>query len=376
MAQPSPDTSAASRAPAKAAARAPANPMRGRVLVVLGACFALLVYHLVADRFTPFTNQAYVQAFVVDIAPEVAGPVIEVNVTENRAVKAGEELFRIDPARFKIDVARAEAALAQAGQTIGGSTSQIVSAQARLTGALSTLDSIRQQSARTFELAAKGMASQASKDQATVAVLSAEQEAARARADLDAAKKQLGSRGADNPQLRTAAADLAKARLDLARSKVVAPGDGVVTQPQLSVGQYVAAGTPVMTFIDTRTAWMVAELREKSLGNVQAGNRAEIAFAGLPGRVYAARVESVGFGVSPGAGRSTAKGLPTINDEKDWLRPPQRFPVLLSAQAPVPAEAIRVGAVGTAVIYTGDHTVLNFIASLALRIVSLFGYIY
>src|SRR5258705_1184845 len=301
MAQPSPDTSAASRAPAgPPASRAPAKPKQLGVLVVLGACLGLLVYHLVADRFTPYTNQAYVQAFVVDIAPQVAGLVVEVNVTENRAVKAGEDLFRIDPLQFEIAVARAEAALAQAGQTIGGSTSQIVSAQARLTGALSTLDSVRQNSARTFELAAKGMASQASKDQATGSVLSAETEAARARADLDAAKKQLGSRGADNPQLRTAAADLAKAQLDLARSKVVAPSDGVITQPKLTVGQYVAAGTPVMTFIETRTAWMVAEVREKSLGNIQAGNRAGIVFAGLPGRGYAARVESVGFGVSPG----------------------------------------------------------------------------
>jgi multidrug resistance efflux pump len=86
-------------------------------------------------------------------------------------------------------------------------------------------------------------------------------------------------------------------------------------------------------------------------------------------------VESVGFGVSPGPGRE-AKGLPTVNDEKDWLRQPQRFPVLLSAQEPVPEEAIRVGAVGSVVVYTGDHPVLNALASLVLRITSLFGYVY
>lgn len=349
--------------------------MRRRVLVVLAACLGLLVYHLVADRLTPFTNQTYVQAFVVDIAPEVAGHVIAVSVKENRAVKAGEELFRIDPMRFQIAVARAEAALAQAGQTIGSSTSQIASAQARLTGAETSRDSVRQQTARTFELASKGVVSATAKDQATVARQAAETEVARARAELDAARKQLGSKGADNPQIRTAAADLAKARLDLARSKVVAPDDGLITQPKLAVGQYVSAGAKVMTFIDTRTAWVVAELREKSLGNVQAGDRAAIAFAGLPGRVYAARVESIGFGVSAGAGR-TSEGLPTLNEEKGWFRPPQRFPVLLSVEEPAPVESTRVGAVGSAVIYADDNPVMNSIASLVLRIGSLLGYLY
>lgn len=272
---------------------AESNPMRRRTLIVLGVVLGLLIYQLIADRLTPYTNQAYVQAFVVDIAPEVAGGVVEVSVNDNQRVKAGEKLFRIDPVRFDLAAKRAEAALAQAGQTIGASTSQIASAQARVTSAESNLKIVREQSGRIIELASKGMMSQSAKDTASNNLQKAESEVERSRADLDAARKQLGSRGADNPQIRAATADLARAQLDLSRSTVVAPSDGVITHLKLSVGQYVAAGAPVMTFVDTGTGWVVAELTEKSLGNVRPGNRAAVALAAMPGRVYDMKVESI-----------------------------------------------------------------------------------
>jgi multidrug resistance efflux pump len=351
------------------------NPMRRRVLIALGVCAGLLIYHLVADRLTPYTNQAYVQAFVVDIAPEVAGAVVEVAVRDNQRVKAGEKLFRIDPVRFEIAAARAEAALAQAGQTIGASTSQIASAQTRVTSAEANLNTVREQSARIIELASKGMMSAAAKDNATNNLQKAEAEVGRSRADLDAARKQLGPRGADNPQIRAAAADLARAQLDLARSTVVAPSDGLITNLKLSVGQYVAVGAPVMTFIDTRTGWVVAEFTEKSLGNVRPGNRAAVALAAMPARVYDMKVQSIGYGVSQGTGKS-ANGLPTISEQKGWMRPQQRFPVLLIPTEEVPVEAIRIGSLASAVVYTGNNFLMNPIAALALRVASIFGYVY
>ena len=354
---------------------AAAKPMRRRVLVALGVCGVLLLYHIIADLFTPYTNQAYVQAFVVEIAPEVAGTVVEVAVKDNQKVSAGDKLFRVDPARFEIAVQRAEAALAQAGQTIGASTSEIASAQAKVTAAESVLENARVQNARTLELVSSGMMSPAAKDKAVAALQTAEADTTRARADLDAARKRLGPRGADNPQIRAAAADLAKAQLDLARSMVRAPSDGLITNLKLSIGQYVSAGAPVMTFIDTRTGWLVAEMTEKSLTNLRRGNRAAATLAGAPGHVYAMRVESVGFGVSQGSS-TDGTGLPTISEQKGWVRPQQRFPVLLVPTEPVPLEAIRVGSLASAVVYTGDSFVLNTIAALVLRVASLLGYIY
>ena len=79
---------------------APRDPVRRWTLIVLGLIVVLFLYSMIADRLTPYTSQATVQAFVVRMAPEVAGRVIEVNVIDNQRVKAGDVLFRIDPQPF------------------------------------------------------------------------------------------------------------------------------------------------------------------------------------------------------------------------------------------------------------------------------------
>ena len=122
-------------------------------------------------------------------------------------------------------------------------------------------------------------------------------------------------------------AALERARLDLARTAVAAPADGVVTNLQLAPGQFVGAGQAALTFLDTGTVWIAAAFKENSLEQVRAGNAAEVVFDSLPGRVVAARVESVGWGVSSGDPRST--GLPTVRSDSGWIRDPQRFPVRL-----------------------------------------------
>jgi multidrug resistance efflux pump len=357
-----------------AAARTGVNPVRRWTLIVLVLCAILLVYHLIADFLTPYTSQAYVQAFVVDIAPEVAGSVVEVDVVDNAEVTAGQKLFRIDPTRFRIAVEAAEAKLAQAGQSIGASTSGIASAEARSSAAQANLENIRKQSARARELVEKGVYSLAKGDEAKAALSTAEADVNRARADVEAARKQLGSRGADNPQIRAATAELERARLDFERTTVLAPSDGLITNLKLSIGKFVSAGAPVMTFVDTRTGWVVAELREKSLGNLHKGDKAEVVLDGLPGQVFAAHVESIAWGVSAGSGRD-ASGLPTIGEQKEWVRGAQRFPVLLASDAKLPRGAVRVGSLARVVVYSGDSGIMNGIARLYIRLASWLAYV-
>lgn len=350
------------------------NQVRKWTLIVLAVSAVLLIYHLIADFVTPYTSQAYVKAFVVDIAPEVAGAVVAVEVVDNAEVIAGQTLFRLDPVRFRIAVEAAEAKLAQAGQSIGASTSGIASAEARLSAAQANLENVRKQTARARELVSKGVYAQAKGDEAEAALGTAEADVQRARADVEAARKQLGSRGADNPQIRAATAELARARLDLEKTTVLAPADGLITNLNLSIGQFVAAGAPVMTFVDTRTGWVVAELPEKSLGNLQPGDKAEIVLDGLPGQVWPAQVESIAWGVSAGTGRDAA-GLPTINEQKEWLRDAQRFPVLLTADARMPRGTVRVGSLARVVVYAGDSTIMNGLAWLHIRVASWLGYV-
>ena len=359
--------------PKPAAPASRTSPVRRWTLIFLAAGAILLVYHLIADFLTPYTSQAYVQAFVVEIAPEVSGSVVEVSVKDNAEIKAGQPLFRIDPVRFRIAVEAAEAKLAQAGQTIGASTSGIAAAEAKASAAQSSLENARKQWARTEELVEKGVYSKAKGDQMQAAYETAQADLQRARADVESARKQLGSRGADNPQIRAAAAELERARLDLERSNVLAPSDGLITNLKLSIGQYAQAGAPVMTFVDTRTGWLVAELPEKSLGNVQHGDKAEVVLDGIPGTVYSGRVESIAWGVTKSGHDSD--GLPTVSEQKDWLREAQRFPVLIAGNAKMPLGSVRVGSQARVVVYAGDSSIMNALAWLHIRIMSWIGYV-
>ena len=136
---------------------APRDPVRRWTLIVLGLIVVLFLYSLIADRLTPYTSQATVQAFVVRMAPEVAGRVIEVNVVDNQRVKAGDVLFRIDPQPFAIALQQAEAKLAGVGQSIGASTAAVSSAQERLIEAKPNATTCASKSNRILELVEKGV---------------------------------------------------------------------------------------------------------------------------------------------------------------------------------------------------------------------------
>lgn len=356
------------------------NRTRRITFIVLVVAVLLLIYHFIADRLTPYTSQAHLQTFVVDIAPEVAGPVVEVNVNDNQDVQAGQTLFRVDPVKFELAVRSAAAALDQAGQQIGASTAGVASAQAKVSAAEATLANVREQTARIFDLVNKGTYARARGDEAEARLKTAQEDVHRARADLEAAEQKLGAKGANNPQIRAATAQLERAQLDLIRTRVLAPANGKITNLKLSVGQFVAVGAPAMSFIDTRSAWMVAALREKSLANVQRGDRAEFALDILPGRVFPAQVASIGWGVSLDPGR-TVGGLPTLREDNSWVRSPQLFQVLLTSipEMPllgrIPAGDIRFGSRASVVIYAGDHPFLNALASIYVRAISWLGYV-
>ena len=230
------------------------------------------------------------------MAPEVAGRVIEVNVVDNQRVTAGDVLFRIDPQPFTIALQQADAKLAGVGQSIGASTAAVSSAQERLVTAQAKRDNTREQVARIFELVEKEVYAKARADQATAQIQSAEAGVREAEAELERAKQELGPQGADNPQFREALAAVEKAKLDLLRTTVVAPSDGVITNLQLTDGEFVAVGQAALTFIDASDVWINANFRENSLENVKPDDPVELVLDTLPGRIFAAKVRKCRLG--------------------------------------------------------------------------------
>ena len=246
-------------------AQPPRNPVRRATLIVIAIGAVLFFYGIVADRVTPYTAQGLVQAYLVKIAPEVGGRVIEVGVGSDQRVEAGTALFRIEPDQYALAVRRAEAQLEAAGQTIGASTASVATAQAKLVEAVAKRENARDQTARTFELINKGVYAEARRAQAQAILDSAEAIVVQAESELEKARQTLGPQGAANPQIREALGALEQANLDLQRTTVLAPSEGGVTNLSLAVGQVLAKGKSAMTYIDIREVWIEASFRENSL---------------------------------------------------------------------------------------------------------------
>jgi multidrug resistance efflux pump len=360
-------------------ATAPAkDPVRKWTFIVLGLCIVLIALYLVADRQTPFTSQARVHAFVVPIAPQVSGNVISVEVQNNDHVAAGQVLIRIDPTDYELAVASAEASLQVVQQSIDAGVAGVEAAEANVEAAKankwrSEQDAVRMRRIRDED---PGAISQRRIDSAEASLAAATARVAAATASLESARSALGETGENNADKQNAQAALDKARVDLERTVLVAPRDGVVNDMRIDQGNFAAAGAPLMTFIATHEMWVRADLTENNLGNVKAGDRVELTFDVQPGKIYKGKIRDTGFGVQVD---SNALGtLPTIDNQRNWLRDAQRFPVLIDVATDKDPQqmGLRVGSQVSVIVYTGNNWLLNFLGRIYIRASAVLSYAY
>lgn len=368
--------------PAGAAVVAPRrmDPVRKWVLIFCGVCLFLLVWYMIGDRFTPFTTQARINAFVVPVVPQVAGEIIAVDVTTNQLVKKGQLLAQIDPERYQLAVSAAEAQLALTVQGLKVSSSTVDAATAGLDAAKANLAKQTQNDLRLqrINLDTPGAISQRRLEEAVTSRSEAEAQVASAKANLQKAIEALGPRGEQNPQLLAAHAALDKAKLDLKYTKIVAPGDGKVTDLRVDVGNFAATGQPLMTFIATQRIWVEANLTENNLGRIKPGNEVDLILDIWPDRILQGHVRNVTDGVVAAESTSKPGGLPTVQNARDWLRSAQRFPVVIDFDEPAQVTELggRVGSQVSVTVYTGDHPILNWLGRSMMRLAMLLSYAY
>jgi multidrug resistance efflux pump len=336
------------------------NRVRRITLIVGALVLIFFTYGMIADRFTPSTSQATVQAYLIQIAPDVAGRVVEVMVRENKRMEPGEPLFRIDSEPYQLAVDRAQATLELAGQTIGSSTAAVAAAEAQVAEATAKRVNVRAQGARVLELVQKGIYPKARGDQADAELKSADAAVAQAMADLERARQTLGPKGDANPQIRDAIAALRDAQRDLKLTTVYAPAAGGVPYLELAVGQYLSVGKAAMTYVDIEEVWIEAAFRENSLEHIEIGTPVMIALDLRPGRVYRGKITTIGYGVSS-RNVDQDTGLPKLSNPSGWIREPQPMPVRVTFDEPRPLH-LRVGSQATVMAFTGDNLVLNGIA--------------
>ena len=358
---------------------APSAPVDKGVRRVVWLIVVSLVWYLLADRFTPYTQQARVQAFIVPVAAEVAGRVVRVQARNNQMVDAGALLFEVDPEQYRIAVARARADLESTRRQIAASTAGIDSALAKLAAAEANALKARQDRQRLEGLYRDdpGTISLRRLEVSRASHAEADSQVAMAQAEVQRAREQQGGSEEQNALLRSAAATLEKAELDLANTQVRARTAGLITDLRTDVGQFAVAGNPVMTLITLQDVWIQAEMTENNLGRVVPGTPVGIVLDALPGRVFSGRVRSVGYGVSVGS--STPPGsLPSVQNSRDWLRPAQRFPVIVEIERSelTSLRGIRVGGQADVMAFPTRGNPLNPLGRGFLYLMSWLAYAY
>ena len=331
---------------------------RAWVLFILLLIGALVAYYVLSDRYTPFTTDAYVQAYVVQVAPRIEGQVVYVPVRENQPVKKGELLFEIDrrPFQHRVDllIAKRVEAVQQVAQ-LDADLSAARAEDARLVAEEAYAREVHGQEKAIYKQEAttdRKYLDAIQKYKAAQAALE------RSRAQVRKVEQALAARvGAEHALVAEVEAQLAEARLNLDWTRIYAPANGYVTNVQLREGSYVHVGIPVLTCIDGDQWWVVANFRENSLENVRPGQRVGLTFNTYPGRIFPGVVESVGWGVNQGQGTPSGS-LPAIPEPQNWIRLAQRFQVRITPQLP-PGDPLRVGATASVAVYTREEYWLN-----------------
>jgi multidrug efflux system membrane fusion protein len=327
-------------------------PRKAGVLVSLVALISVLVTGMLVSRRIgqrPRTDDAYLQAYVVHLAPDVSGRIVELNVRDNEMVQRGQILFQIDPEpyRLRVDQARSEvrgleAKVAVTADQVASQTSKadaadrgIDAAQAQLALATSTLS-------RIAPLLQPGFVTAQQIDQARTAQRTAGIALQQAQLQAAEARQGIASTRPTEAELEGARATLALAERDLNKTVVRAPCDGRVTALQVAAGEFASVGHPLFTIINTEHWYAVGNFRETDLAGIKPGQHATVYVMAQADQPLRGEVESLGWGVASDAS-ATFGGLPHVEQTLNWVRIAARFPVRIVLDAP-PEDLMRLGA--------------------------------
>jgi membrane fusion protein (multidrug efflux system) len=306
-------------------------------VVLVAAAFFGGRYFLEARQFVE-TDNAYVQANQVDVAAQVAGPVTRVMVRDQQAVHAGDVLFEIDPRNYDIAVARARAQLELARQGVSQESAGVSAAEATLAQRRAEAENARNAWVRNQQLMKSGFLSPQGAENARTQLQTAEAAVKAAEANVAQARSALGQGGDQNAAVQAATAALRQAELDLERTQVKSPVDGVIANFTLQAGNTVTPGTPLFVVISGREFWVDANFKETQLKEIRPGQHAEIRSDVYPDHVFHGVVQSV----SGGSGAAFSL-LPPQNATGNWVKVTQRVPVRIKVEDPDPEHPLRIG---------------------------------
>ena len=343
---PNPQAIPAAAVPGVLSAAPRARKLNLRKLLMTGAAIAALAgaaWHgfdyWTVGQYLVSTDDAYVQADNTTVAPKVSGYLHQVLVRDNEPVKAGQVLARIDDRDFKVALDQAKADVAAAEATIASKQAQLDVQHAVIAAAKATIEVdsaaktfTNQENKRYTDLAATGFGSVQNAQQAQSRNAGAEAAILRDTANLASAEKQVDLLKAEIAQAIAASTRASalqrQAELNLGYTTITAPIDGVVGNRTLRVGQFVQAGTQLMSVVPVEGAYVVANYKETQLTDVHEGQAVDIAIDMFPGKVVHGHVDSI----APASGQEFAL-LPPDNATGNFTKVVQRIPVRIALDA-------------------------------------------
>ena len=313
--------------------KVPAHPRRFVRLALLGSVPLLLVggataYYIANDHYVS-TDNAYVQQDKVSISAEVGGRIIDVAVQENDVVNAGDLLFRIDPAPYRIAIEQADAAIAAAQVRVSSLQTEYQTTGVDIESAREDVAFYEKEYQRQSTLMQDGFTTRARLQAAEHALSDARSRVASAQANATKARAALATGSAApgvNPAIKAGQAQREQALLNLSRTEVRAPVSGVISQAdRLQPGQMMVQGLPGVTIVASNKSWIEANFKETDLAHMRVGQPAEITFDAYPDMKVRGKVSSIGAGTG-----SEFSVLPAQNANGNWVKVTQRVPVRIA----------------------------------------------
>ncbi|HAS8421232.1 TPA: HlyD family secretion protein [Vibrio vulnificus] len=299
----------------------------------------------------PSTEDAYVRAKILSVAPQVQGQVVAVEAKDFQAVNKGDLLLKIDARPYLLAVKQAKAAYQLAVQQHDVADKQVTEAVAGLDAARSNLTEAQLEYKRIDSLVTRKLASAQDLDTAKNKLANAQASLEQARASVEKAIANRGEEGAEAAVVQQAAAQLAQAELNLSYTDITSPVDGIAGEINTHVGSVVSVGQTLFPVIIKDSYWVRANFKETDLTHIKPGMEAEVVIDMYPDRVWKATVEEL----SPASGTSFSL-MPPENATGNWVKIKQRFPVRLALNVPKDAPQLRVGASTEVTVDLQSHT--------------------
>jgi membrane fusion protein, multidrug efflux system len=319
----------------------------GLAIIAAGIAAAVMVAR--TSTGSPRTDDAYVNANVIGIAPHVQGPLVQLNVVDNQPVEANDLLFVIDPRPYEAELQRARGELIVAQAEVSGIEQAIAAGRAEVARLQADTVYARAHAGRLEPLLGGRFISTDQYQEAVTKARSLDAAVQNAKSQLARQEQLLAQQGDVNGRLETAEAHVRLAELNVEYCYVRAPFKGLVTNLNISLGDYAHVGERVFALVDRRMWYVLANFRETLLPGIEPGMEARVNLVGYPGRTFRGVVQGIAWSVLSPA-RQAEGLLPKVEPTLNWARLAQRIPVRIILDSPPPDAPFRMGMTAVATI--------------------------